>query len=91
MDNRNLLTLSTFILFIASMSSCTHSFYAPNENIMVQLKDKNEISVSANLGTAINEITDNGNEDKINSFQVGYSPIKGLAIAGSYLSLRDAS
>ncbi len=77
-----------FVLFIASMSSCTHSFYAPNDNIMVQLKDKNEFTVSGSLAE-VNNVTDPAPSRAINTVQAGYSPIKHLALAGSYFSLKD--
>lgn len=88
MDNQNLFTHFIFILLIASMSSCSHSFYAPNDNIMVQLKDKNDISVSGSFIGASNPF---GSEAglSIKTIQAGYSPLKHIALAGSYFSIKD--
>jgi len=65
------------LVFIATLSSCTHSFYAPNDNIMVQLKEKNDLVANGSFSS------------QTNVFQVGYSPLKHLAIAGSHYSLTD--
>ena len=72
------------------MSSCSHSFYAPNDNIMVQLKEKNEFTISGSVVALPNPFDlSTEAEYSISTFQVGYSPIKHLAIAGSYFSLND--
>ena len=73
-----LVKMLMLISIAACLNSCSHSFYAPNDNIMVQLKDKNELVLTGSAGP------------QTGSFQLGYSPAKHFAIAGSFFSLADS-
>lgn len=65
-----------FILIAISSFSCSHQYYAPNAPIMLKISDKNELKVSAAAPGA---------------FQVGYSPINKLAIAGSFFTAHQTT
>ena len=70
---------TTYILFLfiaASSFSCSHQYYAPNAPIMLKLSDKKELKVSAAAP---------------GSFQVGYSPLKRLAVAGSFFTAHQTT
>ena len=89
----NTLNQIIFFFFIILMSSCSQTIYAPNDNIMVQLKDKNEINIA---GTSIQALQYDRRENesphkmKINTVQAGYSPIKHLAFAGSFFDYKKS-
>ncbi len=88
MDNPNLIQF-IFLLFIASMSSCTSSFYVPNDNIMVQLKDKNEINISGSFLGTDTHFMNSENKISTRTAQLGYSPFKHVALAGSYFDVKQ--
>jgi len=72
-------TIQTYILFfflIVSSLSCSHQYYAPNAPIMLKLSDKKEFKVSAAAPGA---------------FQVGYSPLNRLAVAGSFFTAHQTN
>ncbi len=69
--------------FIFLFSSCANYYYSPNDGDLVMLKEQHDghISAASNLGRDSNK--------KVWNIQAGYSPIKHLALAGSYFSLSD--
>ena len=69
---------------LVMLSSCGQSFYAPNEAILLKLNEPGDIKVSGSVGKIENENTHI-------SVQAGYSPIKHLAVAGSYFNLLKSS
>lgn len=72
-----------------SLNSCTHTFYVPNDNFMLQLKEKNDFTVSGGYLYNKRQVQDFGNiwPEEISSesgAQIGYSPFNHLAVAGSF-------
>lgn len=64
-----------FSIIAILFSSCSHKYYAPDTPNLLMIQKKGEIKVSGGIGSS-----------NITSLQAGYSPIKHIAINGSYFS-----
>jgi len=72
------------------LSSCSHSYYTPSDNIIVALKEKNEIKVVGTYVPKPNLMKPSPREKAVaGSLQIGYSPIKHIAVAGTYFNLSE--
>lgn len=83
------LYLYTLLLF-AMLSSCSHSYYSPSDNILINLKEKNEVKVVGTLVPKPNIMKPSPREKALTgSLQIGYSPIKHFSVVGSYFNLSE--
>ena len=69
------------LLFGTLNTSCSHKYYAPNEGDLIVLRKKNDVHISRGGQNIF------GGGSKNQTFQVGYSPISHLAVAGSYFKI----
>ncbi len=79
---------TSFLLIFSILimtSSCSRYYYSPDEGHLLTISQKNDFHISTSLQTL--RIKDTSNQVNI---QLGYSPIKHLAIQGSYFYLSDA-
>ncbi len=74
------------VSFCSFSSSCSHKYYAPNDGDILALNKKNDLHFSASMGSSALNLE---KKSESANLQLGYSPIKHLAVSASYFSLRQ--
>lgn len=78
---KNLLSILPVLIFIISITSCSHKYYAPNDGEFLVLTKRNDLHLSQSVST--------GNLTST-STQLGFSPIKYLGLSGSFFKMKGS-